>query len=68
MRPKLDLIILDCPDARELAGFYGEVLGWTPEDGATRDFAVLAPPEGGISPENPDGRPAGWPSSASTTS
>lgn len=58
MRPKLDLIILDCPDALELAGFYGEVLGWTAEDGATRDFATLAPPQGGISPENPDGRPA----------
>jgi hypothetical protein len=58
MKPKLDLIILDCPDALELAGFYGDVLGWTPEDGSTHDFAVLAPPEGGISPENPDGRPA----------
>ncbi len=58
MQPKLDLIILDCPDARALAVFYGGVLGWTMEDGADHDWATLAPPGGGISPENPDGRAA----------
>lgn len=56
--PKLDLVILDCPDALELSAFYGEVLGWQPEQGATRDWAVLVPPEGGITPENPGGRTA----------
>ena len=58
LKPKLDLIILDCPDALELARFYGDVLGWELEDGATRDWATLNHPQGGISPDNPDGRPA----------
>ncbi|MET1006312.1 MAG: VOC family protein [Propionibacteriaceae bacterium] len=53
---KLDLIVLDCPDALELSAFYGRLLGWELEDGASRDFATLAPPGGGISPTNPDGR------------
>jgi hypothetical protein len=57
-KPVLDLIILDCPDALELATFYGELLGWSMEDGADRDWATLEPPEGGVSPENPNGRPA----------
>lgn len=57
-RPKLDLVILDCPDALVLAEFYGDVLGWTMEDSSSRDFATLAPPDGGISPDNPDGHTA----------
>ncbi|KNX36805.1 VOC family protein [Luteipulveratus halotolerans] len=57
-RPKLDLIVIDCPDALELAGFYGEVLGWQLEDGADRDWATLQPPGGGIGPDNPDGHTA----------
>lgn len=56
--PKLDLIVLDCPDALALATFYGDVLGWSLEAGADRDWANLAPPEGGITPDNPDGRAA----------
>lgn len=52
----LDLIILDCPDAAQLAEFYAAMLRWEVEDGATRDWAVLAPPGGGITPANPDGR------------
>jgi len=56
--PKLDLVIVDCPDAQVLAQFYGAVLGWATEDGASRDWAVLAPPGGGITPDNPDGRTA----------
>jgi predicted enzyme related to lactoylglutathione lyase len=55
-RPKLDLVILDCPDALALARFYAEVLGWGMEDGAGRDWATLVPPGGGIGPDNPDGR------------
>ena len=55
-KPILDLIILDCPDALELATFYSSVLGWALEDGATKDWANLVPPGGGLSPDNPDGR------------
>lgn len=56
MRPKLDLVILDCPDAIALARFYGEVLGWEIEDGSDERIANLVPPGGGVSPANPDGR------------
>ena len=54
--PRLDLVVLDCPDARALATFYGEVLGWPLEDRSDRDWATLVPPGGVLSPENPDGR------------
>jgi predicted enzyme related to lactoylglutathione lyase len=56
VRPKLDLVILDCPDTMALAAFYGEVLGWEVEEGSDAHFANLVPPGGAISPENPDGR------------
>ena len=55
-KPKLDLVILDCPDAMELGRFYGEVLGWGLEEDSTPDWATLVPPGGGLSPDNPDGR------------
>ena len=55
--PRLDLIVLDCPDALELGRFYADVLGWTMEDGGSRDWVTLAPPGGGIGPDDPDGRP-----------
>ncbi|MGV9560732.1 VOC family protein [Streptomyces sp. NPDC003480] len=29
---KLDVVVLDCPDPRALAGFYAEVLGGTVQD------------------------------------
>lgn len=54
--PLLDLIVVDCPDAEQLGRFYSAVLGWDLEDGSNRDWATLAPPGGGVSPENPDGR------------
>ena len=54
-RPKLDLIVIDCPDAVELAQFYAAVLGWEVEDGSGRDFATLSPPGGGITPDHPNG-------------
>jgi predicted enzyme related to lactoylglutathione lyase len=57
-KPVLDLIILDCPDALELGRFYGELLGWPLESGSDERWATLAPPGGGITPDNPDGRPA----------
>lgn len=53
--PKLDLVVLDCPDARALAGFYAAVLGWEIEPG-TDDFVTLVPPGGGLSETNPGGR------------
>ena len=58
MTPKLDLVIVDCPDALELGRFYASVLGWTLEDRSSRDWATLAPPDGGITPDNPDGHTA----------
>lgn len=54
--PKLDLVVLDCPDALRLGRFYAEVLGWGVEDGSDQNFTTLEHPAGGISPENPDGR------------
>lgn len=57
-KPVLDLIILDCPDAKALASFYAQILGWAIEDGSDSDWATLVPPGGGVSPDNPDGRPA----------
>ena len=56
-KPKLDLIILDCPDALQLGRFYSELMDWKLEDGSDRDWATLDPSAGGISPNNPDGRP-----------
>lgn len=56
IRPTLDLVILDCPDALELARFYSGLLGWPMEDGSDRDWSTLTPPGGGVSPTNPDGR------------
>ncbi|MEW2510687.1 VOC family protein [Streptomyces sp. NPDC046870] len=41
---KLDIVVLDCPDPRALAGFYAGVLGGTveedPEDSAWVDLKV----------------------------
>lgn len=55
-KPKLDLVILDCPDALALGRFYADVLGWGMEDSSNPDFVVLEPPGGGVTPDNPDGR------------
>lgn len=57
VKPKLDLIILDCPDALQLGRFYADVLGWQIEDGSDSAFTTLVPPGGGLSPDNPDGQP-----------
>jgi predicted enzyme related to lactoylglutathione lyase len=56
IRPQLDLVVLDCPDAMALAAFYGTVLGWELETGSDPDWATLVPPGGGLTPDNPDGR------------
>lgn len=57
LTPVLDLIVIDCPDALALANFYADLLAWSVEDHAASDFATLVPPGGGVTPENPDGRP-----------
>ena len=56
LTPKLDLVILDCPDALGLGTFYADVLGWKVEDGSDARWCTLEPPGGGITPDNPDGR------------
>ena len=43
-RPVLDLVVLDCPDARSLAGFYAGILGWEVEEGSDDDWVTIAPP------------------------
>ena len=55
-RPRLDLVVLDCPDASALGRFYADVLGWQVEDGSSADWTTLEPPGGGLTPDNPDGR------------
>jgi catechol 2,3-dioxygenase-like lactoylglutathione lyase family enzyme len=43
---RLATVVLDCPDARELAGFYGKLLGWkiTFEE---PDWVLMRDPNGG---------------------
>ncbi|MFG1657873.1 VOC family protein [Micromonospora chersina] len=47
-RPRLTLTttVLDAPDARELAGFYERLLGWS-RDEDEPDWVVLAASDGG---------------------
>lgn len=47
--PLLDLVVLDCPDARALAAFYSTILGWPAEDDSSDDWVTLRPP--GAEPE-----------------
>lgn len=56
LKPKLDLVILDCPDAVALGRFYADILGWEIEEGSDQDITNLVPPGGRVSPENLDGR------------
>ncbi len=56
-KPVLDLIVVDCPDALQLGRFYAELLGWSVEEGADRDWVTVSPREGGVSAENPNGPP-----------
>jgi catechol 2,3-dioxygenase-like lactoylglutathione lyase family enzyme len=52
--PRLDLIVLDCPDPRVLGEFYARILGWGIE-AADDDWVTLEPPGGGLSPHHPRG-------------
>ena len=53
--PKLDLIVIDCPDALELATFYAKLLSWTLEEGSDQEWATLVPPRGSVSLDEPGG-------------
>ena len=65
--PKLDLVILDCPDALALGRFNADVLGWEVEERSDENFTTLMPPGGGLSIDNPDGRTTRSPSNGLTT-
>jgi predicted enzyme related to lactoylglutathione lyase len=43
LRPRLDLVVLDCPDPRALGDFYATVLGWA-IDSAEDDWVTLRRP------------------------
>lgn len=49
-RPTLDVVVLDCPDARRLAAFYAEVLGWQVDDSSDDDWVTLVPTGTGVAP------------------
>ncbi|MFF8902912.1 VOC family protein [Streptomyces lydicus] len=65
MRPRFSLatVVLDCPDAHALAGFYRALLGWEVKlDEA--DWVLLRNPEGGSGlsfQSEPGYRPPVWP-------
>lgn len=45
---RLAAVVLDCPAPRELAGFYGTLLGWTIDEAESdADWVELADPAGG---------------------
>ena len=56
-------VVLDSPDARELAGFYRRLLGW-PTGADEKDWVTLRSPDGGaglsFQTEDAYARPA-WP-------
>ncbi|MFE9454619.1 VOC family protein [Streptomyces sp. NPDC006739] len=59
---KLDVVVLDCPDPRALAGFYADILGGTVEDQG--EWVDLKLPGGGASlafQEAPGYVPPKWP-------
>ena len=47
MPARLSATVLDTPDPRGLAAFYGELLGWRVEEDSA-EWVVLRPPGGGI--------------------
>ena len=51
--PRLDLVVLDCPDARALAGFYSTILGWRVEDDSSGDWVTLRAPGGEVEQGRP---------------
>lgn len=60
-------LVLDCPDARSLAGFYGALLDWTVTVDDDGTWAEVRPADGSscISFQQVDGyRPPEWPAQA----
>ncbi|MFE2158927.1 VOC family protein [Streptomyces lydicus] len=65
MRPRFSLatVVLDCPDAHALAGFYRALLGWEMKL-SEADWVLLRNPEGGTGlsfQSEPGYRPPVWP-------
>lgn len=58
-------VVLDCPDPRRLADFYGTLLGWSEEPGGDDDWIELTGPNGqGLAFQRvADHRPPEWPGS-----
>lgn len=66
---KLDCVVLDCPDPVGLARFYGELLGWKPDEPVVEadggEWVTLRNPDGGVHlafQRDPDYRAPTWPS------
>jgi len=62
-RFSLATVVLDCPDAHELADFYGKLLGW-PVTMSEPDWVLLRDPGGGTGlsfQSEVDYRPPVWP-------
>ncbi|AOP47842.1 VOC family protein [Streptomyces lydicus] len=65
MKPRFSLatVVVDCPDAQALAGFYQALLGWEVKL-SEADWVLLRNPEGGTGlsfQSEPDYRPPVWP-------
>src|SRR6476469_5213491 len=52
LRPRLELVVLDCPDPKALAAFYAEILGWGIEPDDDESWATLEPPGGALGSDN----------------
>jgi len=65
--PRLDLVVLDCPDPVSLADFYARLLDWAPEGEPAKDaeWVTLRGPGGGVGiafQRDTDYAPPTWPS------
>jgi catechol 2,3-dioxygenase-like lactoylglutathione lyase family enzyme len=59
----LATVVLDCPDAHELADFYGKLLSW-PVTSSEPDWVLMRDPNGGTGlsfQSEADYRPPVWP-------
>lgn len=67
--PKVDYVVLDCPDTVALAGFYARLLGWPAPAGpdVSAGWVTLNNPEGGVGLAfqlDPEYQPPTWPAPA----
>ena len=63
--PTFECVALDCPDPHALAGFYGEVPGWTIREDSDEEWVTLVNPGGGPNicfQLDPEFQPSTWPS------